>query len=132
MTNAIVSTMNQILDAADAAVKKAVTPKEKKEGMKAYLHRKFAVVGKTVTITELIAECPRREGASDDSVLSTLRTAVADLANPKYTGPHKLLYLVRVVKDDAASYKRISAAAHAERQTSKQNAAASNAESAAA
>ena len=81
--------------------------KERQIGCKAFLNALFDQVGKTIEYAELLELCPKKEGSSLVSVESTLRTAISDLASPKYSQGYDLMHIVRSVDaQGVVSYTR--------------------------
>lgn len=83
------------------------TKKTRQIGCKAFLNALFDQVGKSITYSELLELCPKKEGSSLVSVESTLRTAISDLASPKYSQGYDLMHIVRSVSPEGVvSYTR--------------------------
>ncbi|WP_297576027.1 hypothetical protein [uncultured Deefgea sp.] len=83
------------------------TKKARQIGCKAFLNALFDQVGKSITYSELLELCPKKEGSSLVSVESTLRTAISDLASPKYSQGYDLMHIVRSVSPEGViSYTR--------------------------
>ncbi len=81
--------------------------KTRQIGCKAFLNALFDQVGKTITYSELLELCPKKDGSSLASVESTLRTAISDLASPKYSQGYDLMHIVRSVSaEGVVSYTR--------------------------